>query len=396
MSDEIKCLVNELQAEHQKGVEANELKIKSINEKLDLLESGLQEKFLSAEQAKGLEDQLANLEDVVARASNVKKSDSSKDAPEYKSLKTFMQKGDRTFGEMEAKTLRVDTAAEGGVLVPEDMERSIVKNITEISPVRAVARVRTTSSASVKFPVRNSLLNAQWEGELEDSTSSTSTYGMVEISPDRLSVCVPISRELLSDSVFDMEADILSDYQESRMQKEGQAFVIGDGNKKPMGFMVDPTVASRDISAGSATSQDVADAILLLTGDLKTGYNPIFGFNRRTLAFIRTLKDSQGRYIYQPALNGEVAPTIAGYTYALMEDVPDLVDSSGDLIVDANGAIAFADFREAYYIVDKPEIVVIRDEFTAKNRNVIEFQFHARTSGKVVKPEAITKLVVGA
>lgn len=396
MSEEIKSLVHELQNEHQKGVEANEQKMQDINSKLTSLEEGLQEKFLSAEQAKGFEEQIANLEDVVARASGAKKGDAYKEMPEYKALSMFMQKGERSFGEMEAKALRVDTAQDGGVLVPEDMERSIIKNITEISPVRSVARVRTTSAASVKFPIRNTLLDAEWEGELEESTDDNSTYGMSELSPNRLSVCVPISREMLQDSAFDMESEILSDYEERRMQKEGQAFVIGDGSKKPQGFMTAQGVSSRALSSGSATSQDIADAILRLTGDLKTGYNPIFGFNRRTLAYLRTLKDSQGRYIYQPALNGEVMPTIAGYSYVLMEDVPDLVDSAGDLIVDPNGSIVFADFREAYYIVDKPEIVVIRDEYTRKKQNVIEFQFHSRTTGDVVKPEAITKITIGA
>mgnify|MGYP003677116101 FL=1 len=213
---------------------------------------------------------------------------------------------------------------------------------------------------------------------------------MLTVTPKRLTAIVPISREFLQDSAFNMEAEIFSDYQESRALKESRGYVSGTGVKQPTGFMSDSKVDVRDVPA---TEVGVADSLLSVTGDLKSGYNPVYALNRRTLAFIRTLKDSQGRYQYAPALNGGVSPTIAGYPYVIMNDMPDMVTPAGTLISGAE-PIMFGDFRQGYTIVDKTGVEVIRDEYTRKKDNVIEFAFHSSTDGLVTKAECFTKLKI--
>ena len=58
---------------------------------------------------------------------------------------------------MQFKTLRTDAASAGGYLIPQVMDDTIKKNIIEISPVRAHARVRTLVSKSLDIPRRLSV-----------------------------------------------------------------------------------------------------------------------------------------------------------------------------------------------------------------------------------------------
>jgi HK97 family phage major capsid protein len=73
---------------------------------------------------------------------------------------------------------------------------------------------------------------------------------------------------------------------------------------------------------------------------------------------------------------------ILGYPVARMEDMPDKASNSF--------SIAFGNLKEAYTIVDRLGIRVLRDPFTAKP--FVKFYTHKRTGGGVVNFEAI-KLV---
>ena len=95
-----------------------------------------------------------------------------------------------------------------------------------------------------------------------------------------------------------------------------------------------------------------------LTGELKVGYNPLFGFNRQTLAFLRTLKGTNGQYLWQASL-GEGAPgTIAGLPYAVMQDMPSIATNALSVIL--------GDFARGYQIIDRTGTAVIRDDYTRK------------------------------
>lgn len=305
---------------------------------------------------------------------------------EYKALNQIIQTNDHSL--LEGKQLlRTDSETSGGVLVMGEMAREIIKPITEMSPVRQYARVMTIGSKDITLPTRTGLLDASWEGEAEEDDDSTSSYGSETITPYRLSVTVPTTMDMLMNSEFDMESEIMMDANERFAQKEGLAFVRGTGVKQPMGFISDPTIAAdayNSASAGTVTGDD----ILKLLGELKTGYNEMLTFNRRTLAHLRTLKSDDGNYLWQPGLNGSAVSQIAGTPYFLSEDMPDI----------ANNAlpIALADWRRGYRIVDRTAISVVRDEFTRKKRAIIEFTIHRWLTGQPVLRDAFKLLRVSS
>ncbi|MFC3816562.1 phage major capsid protein [Lysobacter sp. GCM10012299] len=311
-----------------------------------------------------------------------------KESPEYKALNRFAREGIDSLEGEEKALLRSDSGTDGGYLTMPEMDTTIIKAITEISPVRQVARVRTVSRNTLQMPTRIGIPVANYEGEAEPDEESQSKYGAETMTVHRLSVTVPFTKDLMLDSQFDIESEIVGDVTEAMAFGEGRNFVLGDGKKKPQGFLSDAAGLKATSRESGASGQLSGDDILLLTGDLKVGYDPRFAMNRRTLVQMRILKGSDGHYLWQPGLNGVVPNQLAGYQYTLMNDMPDIAANAF--------ALVFADFRRGYQIVDRTGMDVIRDNVTKKHRAIIEMTFHRYNHGQVILPEAFKLLKIKA
>lgn len=345
----------------------------------------LAENKASEKREEEIKERMDVLESELARAGGAGKGKNYKDAEEYKAIETYVKQGVFGITPEQKATLRTDNDVQGGFLVMAEMDNAITKKITEISNIRSIARVRTIGAKSLSVPVRNTIPVAQYEGETETGPEDTSTYQSETLTAFRQTVTIPITQDMLMDAAFDMEGEIMGDGAESFAQGEGAGFVAGTGFKQPEGFTVDArVVAAARISAVSATIG--FDDMMNLTGDLKTGYNPVYVFNRRTLAFLRTLKGGDGHPLWQPGMNGVVVNTINGFPYLIAEDMPDIASTSIP--------VAFGDFTRGYTIVDRTGMAVIRDEVTRKRDAIVEFTLQRWNTGQVTLPEAIKLLKV--
>ncbi len=332
-----------------------------------------------------LKAQITDLEAEVARGiSTSLKNDPEafKESAEYKTLNLFCKEGDRILFQEEHKALlRTDSGVDGGFLVPTELDNVITKKITEIDPIRSIARVRTINSKSMEMAIRNTIPVATYEGEAETGTDSASTYTSETVTPYRQTHTTPITRDMLMDSAFDMESEIASDAAEAFAYGEGNGFVVGTGHKMPAGFLNNAVIIAATRTGLVSTGVIDAAETILLTGDLKVGYNPMYVMNRRSMAFIRTLKSTTGSFLWQPGMSGPVANTLNGFPYVLANSMPDAAASSK--------SIAFGDFRKGYTIVDRTGMSVVRDEVTLKKRAIIEFTMNRWNTGLVTLPEAI-------
>lgn len=305
----------------------------------------------------------------------------------FKAYQEYLQKGKSSIDARQLKTLRTDINEDGGFLTrdPEIME-GLVKDITEISDIRQLARVRRTTTESLKVRRRKSLLNSDWKGQLETSDTDHSKYGILEIPVNKLPVTVDISREMLMYDDVNIVNELQLDAAEDFAENEGFAFVNGDGVKKPEGFLVNSEVVAAAITSASAGVVEGDDFATLFTS-LKVGYNPVFGFNRTTWGQIINLKDSGGEYLINHGdLSAGVAATLRGIRFVIIQDMPDVAGSAL--------AVVCADFQRGYTIADGVNLEIIRDEFTRKKEGVVEFQFTRFVGGQVVQPEAFALLSI--
>lgn len=285
----------------------------------------------------------------------------------------------------EYKAMSVSNDTTGGYLAPAEYVREIIKTVTEISPARQLARVRTTGNKSILLPKRTGQFAALWTAENATRTETTGlTYGMLEIFTHELYAMIDISEQNLEDSAFNLAAEIAAEATEQFAVAEGAAFVSGTGVGKPEGFMTNSSVTS--VNSGSA-SAITADGLLSLKHSLKTAYtrNASWALNRTTLGTVRKLKDgTTTQYIWQPGLALGKPNTIDGDPYV---EVPDMPSEGANTY-----PVAYGDFAKAYTLVDRIAMSMLRDPYTQATSGNIRFLFRRRLGGLTVQPEAIAKL----
>lgn len=280
---------------------------------------------------------------------------------------------------LQTKTLRTDSSPDGGFLVPDAFDIEIRKKVTETSPIRALARKRPLPGKTLNVSIRNRLMGASFEGETKPAGATNSRYGQSKITAHRQTATVIITLDQLMSTPVAMEAELASDAGESFANNEGFVFCKGTGNGMPMGFIKDGRVDVRTSAAsGTVTFDDVADLI----GDLKSGYFGVLGFNRKTLAYLRKIKDSMNRPLWQPVADGKPA-TIYDEPYS--DKFIDLDDASA-----GSGAIpiVYADWQRFYEIYDAIGMMVVRDDLTLADEAMIKYVFRRYLDGKVILAEA--------
>ena len=363
-------------------------KIENIEQKMNSLEDFNQRVTQSEKAQEQVNEKLANLETIIKRPNS---GFDTKQVDEHCiAFENYCRKGFDALDDAEKKALTVSNDSTGGYLAPPEYVRELLKTVTEISPIRSIARVRSTGQRSVQVPKRTSTFAAQWVAE-SGTRSETTGYnvGLEEIPAHEYYAMVDISEQDLEDSVFDLEAEMQSEFATQFAKAEGTAFVSGNAVGKPEGILTNTSVSSVNSGNGTALT---ADGLLTLVHSIKSEYsrNGTFVFNRGTLAAIRKLKDTAGQYVFQAGmmLTGGVTNTILGFPYIEATDMPDV--GSG------TKPVAFGDFNRAYMIIDRIQMAVLRDPFTQATTGNVRYIARRRVGGQVVQAEAIVKQNISA
>ena len=359
-------------------------KLAKMEAKMDSYED-INQKLTTAElNADNIKSQIEKLETIVTRPNS---GFESKQVDEYMgAFDTYCRKGLEGLDPVEKKALTVSNDSTGGYLAPPEYVRELLKTITEISPIRTIARVRSTGARSIQIPKRDGQFSAQWVSESGTRSETTGyTVGLEELPAHEMYALVDISEQDLEDTVFDLEAEMQSEFAEQFAKAEGTAFVSGDSVGKPHGFMDHSGVGH--VNSGTADAV-TADGLISLVHNIKSDYtrNGTFVFNRATLASIRKLKDTAGQYVFQTGmmLGGNMVNTILGHPYVEATDMPSEAANAFP--------VAFGDFRRAYMIVDRVNLAVLRDPFTQATTGNVRYIARKRVGGQVVQKEAINKL----
>lgn len=363
-------------------------KINAIEAKMDSLESVNQALTLQKQQAENQKEQMDRIETMLRRPQSGLESKQIDEG--LMAWDTYLRKGLESLNPDEKKALTVSNDSTGGYLAPPEYVREMIKTVTEISPIRTIARVRSTGQRSVQMPKRTGQFAAEWVAESGTRSETTGyTVGMEEIPTHEHYALVDISEQDLEDSVFDLEAEMQSEFAEQFAKAEGTAFTNGNSVGKPEGFMTNSSVGEANSGNGTAL---LADGLLTLVHSIKSEYgrNGRFVFNRTTLAAIRKLKDTAGQYVFQAGMSLEngTPNTILGYPYVEATDMPDIAANAYP--------VAFGDFARAYMIVDRVSLAVLRDPFTQATTGNVRYIARRRVGGQVVLAEAIVKQKVSA
>ena len=273
----------------------------------------------------------------------------------------------------------VDT--EGGYLVPDEFEHTLVQALSQNNIIRDHAHVFTTNSGTHKIPVVTTKGTASWVDEGGTITEGDDVFGQQLIGAHKVATLIKVSEELLNDSAFDLEQYFTTEFARRIGNAEEDAFLGGNGTGKPTGIFDDTSGAQVGVTSGSATTL-TADEIIDLFYSLDGAYrrNAIWVLNDSTIKAIRKLKDGQGQYLWQPALHEGTFDTLLGKRIFTSPYVPEI--GAG------KKTIAFGDFS-FYWIGDRQGITFRRLNERFAETGQVGFLASKRLDGKLVLPEAI-------
>ena len=299
----------------------------------------------------------------------------------------------------EVKSVSGATPSDGGYAVPRQIDAMIARELTEISPIRAIAQVVQTGSAGYRKLVSTGGTASGWVSEVA-GRPETDAPSFAEIAPPtgELYANPAASQAMLDDAGFDIETWLASEIAMEFARAEGAAFVGGSGVDQPQGFLNAPVSTAEDGSRAFGTLQYVGsgdadgfdtnpDAKLIdLVHTLKAGHRQgaSFVMNSATLAEVRKLKTADGAFLWQPGMVEGQPDRLLGYPVVEAEDMPDI--SAGAY------PIAFGNFRHGYLIAERSATQVLRDPFT--NKPFVHFYATKRVGGQVLDSNAIKLLKI--
>lgn len=299
----------------------------------------------------------------------------------------------------EEKALQTGVAADGGYVVPAEVEGEITRLMTHLSPIRAIAGVRQVSGAVYKRPITVSGPQTGWVGETA-SRPATNSPTLAELSyPTTELYAMPAATTaFLDDAAVDVGQWIADEVNAAFAAQETTAFVSGDGVNKPEGFLHADTVAEASWAwgklgylatgqSGALPTSNASDILIDLVYALKAGYrqNANWVMNRKTQGALRKLKDADGNYLWQPAAAADGKASFMGFPLVEAEDMPNIAANSF--------SVAFGDFKRGYLIVDRQGVSVLRDPFSSKP--YVLFYTTKRVGGGIADYDAIKLLKFG-
>lgn len=285
----------------------------------------------------------------------------------------------RTNFKQISNVLQEGVDADGGYLVPEEYDSRLIQTLEEENIMRKLS-TRITTSGEHKINIAATKPAAAWIEEGAALTFGDATFSQILLDAHKLHVAIKVTEELLFDNSFGLENYIIDQFGKALANAEEDAFLNGTGVGQPLGLFADKGGGTVANTVTALTT----DAAISLVYALKRPYrkNASFIINDQLIAQLRTLKDNNGAYMWQPALTAGEPDKFLGYDVYTSQYAP-------------TDAIAFGDYK--YYNIGDRGTRSFKqlNELFAGN-GMIGYVAKERVDGKLILPEAVQILKIGA
>lgn len=303
---------------------------------------------------------------------------------EYK--KSFWQAMRNKKNPYEAvNALQIGTDSEGGYLVPDEYESTLIEKLHDENIIRQYATVIKSSNGDKKIPVVAGYGEAAWTDEEAAYTESDDSFGVITLGAHKLTSIIKVSEELLNDSVFDLEQYISKEFVRRMAAAEENAFINGTGTGRPTGILQTAETGKTTAAAAAITADEVID----LYHSLRSPYrkNAVFIANDSTVKAIRQLKDSNGMYLWQPGLKEGQPDTLIGNRIISSAYMPEIGAGKKPILF---GDISY------YWIADRQGRTFQRLNELYAATGQVGFRTFQRVDGKLTLAETVKTLACKA
>lgn len=293
----------------------------------------------------------------------------------------------------------------GEILVPVDLETEILRSLPKLTVIRALASQRSVSTDKIRRRSLSEVAVGWGKLELGSSAGQTLTDTMPTTPTEEFTYIedlyglAKIGEDELDDTDANLESFVRDSFGRAIGEAEDTAFTVGIGHasKTPVGiFSVAGEVTANTSTAGTYAGTTV-NAPAVLVDDLKRliyalpaqyRRNGAFLMASSTELFVSTVKDGQGRYLWEPNTQAGRPNTFLGYAIHNQEDI--------DAIALAKSIAVFGDFNAGYRVYDRAGMTLQRLNELYAEAGMIGFKVRFRVGGDVLRPAAFKVLKTAA
>ena len=278
-----------------------------------------------------------------------------------------------------------------GAILEKETSKEIVNSLKVLSPLRDIASVENISGNYLDVIYQEKDFGCNWASKEENKVESTdvAVIKTIKIILHDLYACPQASQNLINDSCIDIERWMIDQLSHSFAARENEAFFRGNGESQPMGIFT--KLNSEELKKDAlipfeAKGEVTLNDLIKLRHSLDNRYqaNAVFLLNKYTLQKIRSIKDDDGRFVWQPKLTPSSYDTVIGIPTVCCDDMPAISEEIGD------PKILIGDFNAAYKIVDHENVSLMRDPYS--NKPYISFYSLKRVGGDLVDPKGVKGL----
>lgn len=301
---------------------------------------------------------------------------------------------------IDRKDVLTGTSGAGGYALPKEIDRSIVRRVTQLNPFRGLVYNPQASTTDFHTLVDVGDSTSGWSAESGTRSATLSptlrdrvpTWGELYAYPTA-------SNWSLEDLQFNVEQWLVESAGEQFASAEATAIVSGNGTARPTGFINTTPVTTTDdaspmraagalqyVPLGAYTSPDKinGETLVDVVHSLKERYlmdaaSVAWVMATGTLAKIRKLKATTGEFLYQDSLAAGVPPTLLGYPVRLTAAMP---AATAGLF-----PIAFGNWSKGYVLVDRPGTAITVDPVTTPG--MTKFYIRRRVGGCIRLNDAL-------
>lgn len=243
--------------------------------------------------------------------------------------------------------------SQAGLLIPTELRNEVLRIAeTQYGLARKDMMYLPFSGPgnSRTIPTLGTSVSVFWTGEGAKKKSTQPKFGLVTQTLKKLAAIVPMTEEILEDSLINLNSLLGALFAEAIAKEEDLQFFAGTGS--PWTGILNNTSVNKVTQASGDATQLTADDLLDMIDATPTGAlnGAKFYMHRTVLSVIRKLKDSQGNYIFQ-APGGALPSTIWNYPVETSDAFPTLADvSTGEQY------ILFGNLKQGAVFGDKQSI----------------------------------------
>ena len=303
--------------------------------------------------------------------------------------------GEASIGMMsdeERRSLSGTSEKDGGSLVPTSFESEVLMEAFEEGELRDLVQASPTGRDTVYLSSMSQPIVGWGKKGLKVAKQDLSTGGE-RITIFDMRALVTVANNTLDDAEADVWGELTRAFGKAVGAEEDNVIMSAPGHESPQGILANPDVLSNIYKTGVANALNNGtingiDALITMLYSLKKTYrkNATWMMNSTTEGIIRTLKDDEGDYLWQPPVQAGAPALLLGQPIANPVIMPDIAPGTIP--------IAVGDLNAGYKLRDRSGLSIMRLSEHYAEEDETGFMLKKRLGGQVTMAEAFRVLKV--